>query len=291
MVEKSELPINMRILVETIGFIGDNIFASSVAKKLKDQYANCTVDMNLSVVHPYELLCMNPYIDNVYLEPTKKIYDKIFKLRPINRKTTPCEQFQQQCGILNPSKEFEVFTNKQIDAYVNYMFSDFRDKKIIAWLSNWEERSFLFSEDQYKRGIDVPNLGYGGKHRDIPSIIKSLNANDDIILIEVGKPPGTSQLDIDLNTVTEYTLTASILKNCDYFIGSEGGLCNLAAGVGTKTIITGDFVHQLYGWNGVLEKCDNPKLGPEYYFESGHVSLNPYLTDDEVYVEILKIIR
>ena len=33
-------------------------------------------------------------------------------------------------------------------------------------------------------------------------------------------------------------------------------------GVGTKTIITGDYVHQLYGWNGVIRKLKEPKLGP-----------------------------
>ena len=66
-------------------------------------------------------------------------------------------------------------------------------------------------------------------------------------------------------------------------------LSNLAAGVGTKTIITGDFVHQLYGPNGVLRKIEEPKLGPKYYFpESGHVTLNPFLTDDEVAEQIIK---
>ena len=50
-------------------------------------------------------------------------------------------------------------------------------------------------------------------------------------------------------------------------IGGESGLINLAAGVkGTKTIITGDYVHQLYGWNGVMRKLKEPKLGPEFYF-------------------------
>ena len=79
------------------------------------------------------------------------------------------------------------------------------------------------------------------------------------------------------------------MKKCDAFIGSESGMCNMASGVGTKTIITGDFVHQLYGYNGSVRKIENPKLGPIHYFKNkGHVELDPYLNDDEVVAEILK---
>ena len=281
----------MKILIKAIGFIGDNLFATSVAKKLKHKYNDlCEIDMLLSVVQPFELISNDPHIDNVYLEIPNKEYDEIFQLYPINRQSTPCEQFQIQCGIENPSPEFEIYTNPTLDKYVEYCFKNKGNKKLVAWLSNWEERSFLFTEEEYKRGIDVPNLGYGGKHRDISYIVNELEKNNDIILIEVGKPNGTNQLNTDISTVSEYSLTASILKNCDYFIGAEGGLANLASGIGTKTILTGDFVHQLYGWNGVIEKCQEPKLGPQHYFESGHTTLSPYLTDEQVYEAIKKIL-
>ena len=81
-----------------------------------------------------------------------------------------------------------------------------------------------------------------------------------------------------------------MIKACDWFIGAEGGLANLASGVGTKTIITGDYVHQLYGWNGVIENNQEPKLGPKYYFPEGHYTLDPYLTDEEVIKTIKDII-
>jgi hypothetical protein len=281
----------MKILIKTIGFIGDNLFASSIAKKLKEQYKNCTVDYQLSIIQPFELISNNPYIDNVFLENPNQEYNKIYQLTPIHRKLTPCEQFQIQCEINNPSSDFEIYTNKSLDEYIKYCFSSIKNKKIVAWLSNWEERSFIFSKEEYKKGIDVPGYGYGGKHRNITSIIHELNNNPDIFLVEVGKPNGTDQRISDIFTVSEYTLTASILKNCDYFIGTEGGLANLASGVGTKTILTGDFVHQLYGWNGVIEKCEEPKLGPKYYFnEKDHIVLNPYLTDQEIAKSILNII-
>jgi hypothetical protein len=284
----------MQILIKAVGFIGDNLFGSSVITKLKQQYPGCKVDYLLTLPQPYELMKLNPNIDNVLLNISDdSIYDIIYQLKPINRITTPCEQFQQQCNIPNPTPHYTIYTNKSLDSYIEQILQPYKQhKKIIAWLSNWEERSFLYTEDQYKEGIDVPNLGYGGKHRDIHQIIKKLENDDGILLIEVGKPNGYNQKQWELGSVSEYSLTASILKNCHYFIGAEGGLANLASGVGTKTILTGDFVHQLYGWNGVIEKCEEPKLGPKYYFDKeNHVVLNPYLTDKEVVEYIIKIIK
>lgn len=278
----------MKILIKAIGFIGDNLFGSSIAKKLKEQYVGCEVDYLLTLPQPYELISLNPYIDNVHLTPPKKQYDKIYQLSPIHRNLTPCEQFQLQCGVQNPTPDFKIYTNESLDRYVNHYLEPIKDKKIVAWLSNWEERSFIFTPKEYQLGIDVPGYGYGGKHRDITYIIDTLSTHPDLFLIEVGKPNGTDQKLTDIFTVSEYSLTASILKNCDYFIGAEGGLANLASGVGTKTILTGDFVHQLYGWNGVIEKCEDPKLGPKYYFgEDDHIVLDPYLTDQEIVQSLL----
>lgn len=281
----------MNILIKSVGFIGDNLFGSSVAKKLKEQYIDCKVDYLLTLPQPFELISNNPYIDNVYLSAPNKSYDVIHQLYPINRKSTPCEQFQSQCNVVNPTPEFEIYTNPFLDTYVEHLFTPIKDKIIVAWLSNWEERSFLFTEEEYIKGIDIPNLGYGGKRRNISYIINELEKNPNLYLIEVGKPNGVSQNDINLFTMSEYSLTASILKNSNYFIGAEGGLANLASGVGTKTILTGDFVHQLYGWNGVIEKCIEPKLGPKYYFNNNHIVLDPYLTDIEVVNNINKIIN
>lgn len=285
----------MKILVKAIGFIGDNIFATSVAKKLKEKHGKkCKVDFVLSILAPFELVYNNPYIDKVYFgECDESKYDIVHKLSPIHRESTPIEQFQLQCDIEDVDTNYQVYTTPAIDYLINQGFKQYRTKtnKLVAVQTNWEEKSFLFTEDEYKAGIDVPNLGYGGKRRDINFIANGLNESEDILLIPVGKPNGYNQSTADITAVSELTLTTSIIKECDYFIGSEGGLSNIAAGVGTKTIITGDFVHQLYGWNGVLEKNENPKLGPKFYFpEFGHVTLNPYLSDEEVVNELKQIL-
>ena len=83
---------------------------------------------------------------------------------------------------------------------------------------------------------------------------KTNSLSEKYALLEVGFTNGVNQFSTGLNTAATYSFTASLIKAADCFIGSEGGLANLAAGVGTKTIITGDFVHQLYGWNGVIKK-------------------------------------
>lgn len=287
----------MKILINCTGFIGDILFASSVAEQLhkQDTSQKLTIDYLIHLYQPYELLTNNPFINKVYLfDCDRTSYDTTFNLHEIDFNIQPPKYYQIQCGIKDPTTEFKVYTNKAFDAAVATTLRPFRDQgsKVIAYLSNWEERSFLFTEEEYERGIDVPNLGYGGSHRNINLIIEKLNKEPNLVLIPVGMPPGYNAREADFNNVAEYSMQASFLKNCDYFIGAEGGLCNLAAGVGTKTIITGDFIHQLYGWNGVLRKIQEPKLGPKNYFEKvGHITLNPYLTDIEVVHSIKTIIN
>lgn len=286
----------MKILVKTIGFIGDNIFATSVAKKLKEKFGDDSeVHFQISILTPFELIHNNPYIDKVLLYGDKiGEYDDTYQLSPIHRAETPTIQFQKQCGITDTSHDYKVYTNLAIDELISKRFYEYRNAgyKTIAIQQNWEEKSFLFTEEEYKIGIDVPNLGYGGKRRNIDFIVNYIDQIENVIILPVGKPNGYSQMTNDISAVSEFTLTASVIKNCDYFIGSEGGLSNLAAGVGTKTIITGDFVHQLYGWNGVMEKNEEPRLGPKYYFSSAnHVTLNPYITDEEVVEQISQLVQ
>ncbi len=282
-----------KILVKCTGFIGDILFASSIARKLKEQSNNITIDYSIPVAQPLELLFNNPYIDNVLLDSnvTESNYDRVIVTPVVDQSITPPRQFQQLAGIKDLDDKFKVYTNTSYDYLAEQTFSDAKNKgvKVVTWLSNWEERSYLYTEQQYKDGIDVPNLGYGGSHRDINYIISNLNSN--YAMLEVGFTNGVNQFSTGLNTAATYSFTASLIKASDYFIGAEGGLANLAAGVGTKTIITGDFVHQLYGWNGVIKKIKEPKLGPKFYFgENNHTTLDPYLTDSEVVEKIKELV-
>ena len=284
----------MNILIKSTGFIGDILFSTSVARQMKREDRTLLIDYQIPLNAPYEILQLDNNINRIFIpneEVDESSYDKVFTLPPCTQEDPPTIQYQKHCGVkdLDPSYNVEV-PHTAIEV-VSAMMKPHKQqgKKIVAWQGNWEEKSFRYTEEEYKRGVDVPNLGYGGKRRDINFLISELSRR--YLLIKVGFDPGISQNQIGLLTTGIFTYTAAILSQCDYMVGGESGLINLAAGVGTKTIITGDYVHQLYGWNGVIRKLKEPKLGPEFYFgKENHVSLNPYLRDEEVVEEMFNII-
>ena len=281
------------ILIKVTGFLGDILFSTSVARQLKREDRSLLIDYQIPLNASYEILQLDNNINRIYLpneEVDESMYDKVFTLPPCNQEDPPTIQYQKHCGVkdLDPSYDVKVpYTATEVVSNMMKSYKD-RGRKIVAWQGNWEEKSFRYTEEEYRQGVDIPGLGYGGRRRDINFLVSELSRR--YLLIKVGFDPGVTQSEIGLLTTGIYTYTAAILSQCDYMVGGESGLINLAAGVGTKTIITGDYVHQLYGWNGVIRKLKEPKLGPEFYFESGHVSLNPYLTDKEVVEQIISII-
>ncbi len=281
------------ILIKSTGFIGDTLFSTSVARQIKRDRRDCLIDYKIPVYQPYELLELDININRVFLpneDVDESMYNEVYTLPPCTQEDPPTIQYQKHCGLKNLDPSYQIQVPKSAIDSVFDMMKPYKNqgKKIVAWQGNWEEKSFGYTEEEYKRGIDVPNLGYGGKRRDINFLVSELSKR--YLLIKVGFDPGVTQSSIGLLTTGLYTHTAAIISQCDFMVGGESGLINLAAGVGTKTIITGDYVHQLYGYNGVIRKLKEPKLGPEFYFENGHVSLNPYLTDEEVVEQIINII-
>jgi hypothetical protein len=294
---------NLSCLIVTYGYFGDIAFASSIAKKLIQENQYSYVDYLIGFPQMKRVLDNNPYIRKVYNseypnpEPiNNKIsyedYDSVIKLKHLSFEIPPALEFQLYAGVKNPDAEFKIYTEYEYDkiaeSYIKENYSN--GKKTIAIMQSWESKTYIFSEEQYIAGIDTPNLGYGGKHRNIKYIYNELERYFNII--PVGMPIFVSQhqtINVEDEDQKSILFECSIIKYCDAFVGTEGGLCNLAAGVGTKTIITGDFVHQLYGWNGVIKKIKEPKLGPIHYFlNSDHIELDPYLSDEQVLQQIIK---
>lgn len=281
------------------GYLGDHLFASSIAQKLIEEEQFTKIDYVVGFPQVIPLLQLNPYIRQVFFDgivtpsPRPYIlsdkYDKIIQLGPLSFYEPPCVEFQKIAGVKNPSPEFKVWTDRDIDHLISDHFRDV-NRPLLAILDNWQPKTFLFTREQYKAGIDVPNLGYGGSWRNTKYIVEQLKKEYSIIF--VGAPAGISQYDTaDKKIVRTLLEEASVLKNVDFCIGSDSGICNLAAGVGCKTILTSDYVKQLYGENGVIRKIKEPKLGPSFYFPTGHIDLDPYLTDVEVVENIKKIIN
>jgi len=294
---------NTKCLVVTCGFFGDIAFAGSLAEKLKSQYNE--VDYLIGFPQMYRLMCNNPFINNVYVSDfpsphpnsnsIPNTYDRVIQLQSLNYMVTPCKEYQQFAGIENPTSQYTIYTQPEYDHVAETLINDLKEqygKPVVALMSNWEPKTYLFTEEQYIAGIDVPNLGYGGKHRDINFIVNSLQEHFTFYMVGVGNLNQQQTSNIAEDDTKSLLFEASILKYCDAFLGTDGGLATIAAGVGTKTVITGDFNLQLYGWNGVLKKIKHPQLGPQCYFpELGHITLNPYYNDEEVINKIIESIK
>jgi len=296
-----------KALIKPRGYGGDHLFASSAVRQLKEEKQFDVVDMSCGLKQLEPLLNNNPYVDYVFttseFTPTplhgisfglamdEGDYDKEFELRETTKDIAPPLQAQLECGVHNPNTRFEVFTNPEIDEQVKEKCGD---EPYIACMQpcSWREKAYGFTLEEYMRGIDVPNKGYGGRLRDIDHIVVKLLQQ--FKLFEVGMTPSyrSSIISKDYAKFRSLEWDASVIKGAEFFIGAEGGLANVAAGVRTKSILTGEFVHQLYGHNGVIKKIENPQLGPRFYYpDDGHIDLNPYLTDDEVIQEMTEIMN
>jgi hypothetical protein len=283
-------------LIVCHGYFGDHLFANSIAEQLIQEKQYDAVDYVIGFPQVRPFFERNPYVRNVIITtigpspqvPNSIEYDTVFRLGPIHREVPPTVEFQLACGVKTPTPKFYVHTNPELDKLVLHTYGE-KTKMVMGIMNGWKERSFLYTPEQYSRGIDVPNLGYGGSHRNTDYIIGELEQR--YTSIRIGPTGNINQFSLDYDGPS-FDLTASLLKYCDVFVGAEGGLANLAYAVGIKTIITGDFAHQLYGPNGVLQRLADPKLGPMYYGDvvGKHITLDPFLTDSEVAEHIINIL-
>lgn len=297
-----------KCLIVTCGFFGDIFFQSSIAKKLKEESQFDVVDYLIGFPQISRLILNNPFIDSVMLPITPSAfpsissistdeYDEVFQMKTFSFIVPPTIECQTWANVNNPSSDFEIFTCPEYDKEAEDVIGEIRSKNnkpVVAIPADWEDRTFIFTEEQYKKGEDPKNImGYGGKRRNVVKIKEALS--EAVNIFTVGLPLEIKQnmtTNIPENHKQSILFECSLLKACDAFIGSEGGMCNMASGVGTKTIITGDFVHQLYGYNGSVRKIPNPKLGPVHYFKDrGHVELDPYISDEQVVEQILNNIK
>ena len=288
-----------KILINCIDLdIGDILFASSVAKKIKEESpweTSCQLDFNVNYLQPLELLNNNPYIDKVYYKDSGSGYTDIFDINKssheLNLSTSVVSQYQRMCNIKSFNDTFEIFTNPVSDYSIECSMKELVEIEYwnsdiikVCYVMDWDRKSFPLNNS-----TDRPIT------RNAHSIIESLRGNEQIMLFAIGIESKDSKKFPSINSASKFSFTASLIKNSDYVIGPEGCLTNLSSAIGTRTIITTDYIHGVYGPNGT--KVDKnktyiePFLGPRKYFPSGgHIHLDPKLTDQEVGDEILKII-
>lgn len=274
----------MRVGIAVHGYIGDCLFASSIAKKLKEEQQATEVHYAIWVKQPLLLMQNNPYIDSVQYQPMYFPVDKLITIGQVDQSRPATIQMQEQAGVRNPSVEYEVYTLEKYDreakAELEGMAHNYPFRPVVAWQANWKERAY---DTRIEMLLETPKRG--GPHRDIDNILVELCK--DFTMYRVGLESGIVQHDPRAADAESFARTASIIKYCDWMIGAEGGLTNLAAGVGTKCIITTCFIHQVYGKFGFVKQIDNPQMGPKVYFpNAGHVHLEPFIPDSEVLKQI-----
>ena len=292
--------------------IGDILFASSVAKKIK-QTKLCEIHFDINYLQPLELLNCNPYIDKVFFMENEGVYDKVYNLISDNSTLNPYEsttsQFQKICEIKNFDDTFEIFTNTILDYAIKKSMQELKnigdwesDIIKVGYQMDWHKKSFLFTEEEYNKADGgETGSGYGQKTRNTFDIINCMEHHPKVILFALGLEDTISKRYPTINSTSKFSFTASLIKNCDFVIGSEGCITNMASALGTKTIITTDYIHQMFGPKGVvwqqnggdLNNLENrvPFLGPNMYFPNqGHTHLNPFLSDKDVGENILKIV-
>ena len=99
-----------KILIKCTGFIGDVLFASSFADKIKrDPKVSTIVDYWIPVVQPLELLSLNPNINQVFIErPNTDDYDEIIGVPLVDQSITPPRQFQLAAGIIDADDKYKI---------------------------------------------------------------------------------------------------------------------------------------------------------------------------------------
>jgi len=281
----------MNILVIATGYIGDILFSSSLAKKLKQLYYGSMVYYSIPLIQPLLLLKQNPHIDGVIIgQPDNiKIYDKIFIMPEVRQDVPATICFQMSANIPEEyqSVEYQVYTIPKYDREAEYMIESLRKeysyKRIVGYQVDFAWKAYQSTKDTLIAGIGAP-------HRNQEMIIDKLKEH--FTLVPIGFDRSVPQQDSRASNAESYAKAASIIKYCDVFFGAEGGLTNLSAGVGTKTIILTDFIAQQYWKNGRIRKYGVPKMGPATYFPSRHHShIHPCISDNEIPDKLIDLIN
>jgi hypothetical protein len=259
----------MKILIINFGWIGDSILASSLAENCKlNGYER--VDLLLGFPQTAEILSLNSNIDNVYVssipgcDPSTdgidlSIYDRVYKTAGLKFNKKPLDLFNEDLGFENLKHSFELNTRE----------ATFKDtsKPTIAFQLDWSNRS---------RSETGP--------RDQDGIIAKLQKKYNVFIIG-----NNSQFNIDENTSKTFLMDASILKKCSLFFGYPGGLHWVAAGVGTKTVCTSEYVFDHYKNKGEFQGENFDQFKEQWqvhaskiFTDQEHILLEPFISDDAI---------
>lgn len=282
-----------KILIIVTGWLGDSLFASSIAKKLKEEGKYNQVDYLLGFPQTAPILAQNKYIDNIfvsmhygaypvfpatlysfdqniiYRKTGHKVYsigagyeeyDNIVTLPVNDLRDVPTVKFQKACGVENPTTEFDLsypVSTEIIQEGRDQRFYS-RVRKVIGVCQTWKQA------DESQRDVEELEEELGGYAFSIIKIGSTISQHE-----------GANQVD-------KYLEMAQLMQVCDFVVGAEGGLLNLAAGLGVPTICATDFSYALFGPNGKLYQYDDylKRITPSAFFDRVHTNLDHRLTNN-----------
>ena len=270
-----------KVLVVITGFLGDALLSQPIANRLKEESQADIVDFIVGFPQTKLLLEQNPYIDNVIISdlygsspnylPIAHLYDEVRITSPYKGQYPLTIHHQLSTGVKSPQLDYKVYTVPEYDTLVAEQLKNLPALPIIGIGQVWKTFDFRCYDS-----TALTNL-----------LLEKYN------VLGIGHPPGVSHIDIATMEESEKTFAyqASLCKHLDLMIGSEGGLTNLAAGVGCKVLYTTDFTYTLSGPEGTHYRHPNPieVLGPRAYFpDSNHKSLDYSIHPDRYVEKILE---
>jgi hypothetical protein len=264
------------------GWLGDNLLAQPAAELLKKENPEITKIIWYSgFPQVVPLLINNPYIDEVHVPavptPDPDInalvrlgvkFDKVYSTAPYTGTYPLTIEHQVNLGVKAPRLDYKVYLkdSRRVDLPLDSVLEDIlKSKPTVGVCLTWKS---------HNREM-VNSLG----------MLNMLKSTELFNIIPLGLLPGITQYTgATYKIVDLYESTAYLAEMCDIVVGSEGGLTNLAAGVGTTVMYTTDFTYDLAGENGSHYQIKEPLkyLGPKAYFPHGkHIALDRTKNDGE----------
>jgi len=209
-----------------------------------------------------------------------KEYDKVYHTKPHQGKEPLSLANVKSAGVELDDPTYPIYTIKRFDEEHKMEIEKLKrnGKPVVGVCLTWKS-----SLNNYAK-------------IDISPIVDKLK--EEYNLIPLGIDPNITQQQSHAmkNSEEVYARTASRMKYCDIVIGSEGGLTNVAAGVGTPVLYTTDFTFRLAGPMGTHWNHPDPVriLGPKAHFpKEKHYPLpyniTPESYPDEIYKKLKEI--
>jgi len=264
----------MKILIINNGFLGDGMLAGSFAENCKKNGFE-KVDLLVGWPQIHKLLSNNPYIDNVFLSSTigayptypqelLTLYDKVYPIDHLVFSERPIDTFNKTIGLKSLDYDFKLYVpDVEIEAKIKHRLS---------FQYDWSTRSF----------------SKGRKPRDPQYIIDSISDKYEVFVIG-----DDTHWNINENTSTTFLQHCAVIKETDVFFGYPGGMHWVAAGVGTPSITTSEWLLEHYKnkrefvGNNFDEFKDQWMVHACKHHGDSHILLEPEISDEDIITYLL----